>query len=244
VLQILKKIGGFMSLNKVLFLIFMLVVVVALPLSASAKKKSQPKVRSTCPAAEVGGTNACSPTDTEGDEEVYDTDEFELEESDISYQRMYYTFGVAGSYFVKKDSIGIDGFVGAYTNLEYRILKILSIGFDTLYGWAFGNGNQYLSAFNPGVKIYPMQFKNPNFEPFIMIGGHAFDGLWGARGYSGYAMGQGGYAGVGARYMPAGGIIGVEFFTRASFLYMQKPSTAGGGRGLAIPILAFVGVVY
>lgn len=160
-----------------------------------------------------------------------------------SYQRIYIASGVGGSYFVKRGGIDIKGNVGLYGNVEYRFSKIISLGFDSYYGYAIGSGNQYLSIFSPGFKIYPLMYKNPKFEPFIFIGGHAYDAFFGGNTAGKARVAQGGFAGVGFKIMPELMPIGLEFFVRASFLSMERPA-AVGGRALTIPVFSFLGVVY
>lgn len=174
---------------------------------------------------------------------IPDGEDVEYETTDLSYKRMHYSFGLCGSYFARKQNSGLDGMVGAYTNVEFRLLKLLSIGFDSYYGWLFGSGNQYLSSFNPGIKIFPMMYKNPKFQPYLYFGGHVFDGVFGSSSYGKVGMGQGGFGGLGFRYFPANIPMGIEFFVRASALYMQNPGN-GGGRELLVPIFAFIGAVY
>lgn len=176
------------------------------------------------------------------EDEEYD---FKYEEKEYqAYQRMYYTFGVCGAYFVKKAGDNVKGYVGPFTNLEYRLMKVFSFGFDSFYAWLSGSGNQYLSVFNPGIKIYPFMYKNPSFEPFLFFGGHALDMILGDSNLGKTGMAQGGFAGAGFKLMPESAPVGFEFFTRVSFLAMQRSNAAGGGRGLAIPIFGFLGVTY
>jgi len=172
-------------------------------------------------------------------------EQYKFEESHQMYQpyrRLYYGFGFSGSYFAKKDRVQIDGNLGAYSTIEYRFSKAMSFGVETFYGWLVGDGSQYLSVFNPGIKIFPLAYRNPSFEPFVYIGGHALDLVYGGnRGKAGF--GQGGFGGVGFRYMPAGGFMGFEMAFRASVLSIQRPNNVGG-RALSIPLTGFIGIIH
>lgn len=200
----------------------------ALNLAAETSAECPPE---GCPAPKK------EPGDKEGDEEY----EYEYEKISLDYRRIYYSFGACGSYFIIDAGININSVIGAFTNIEFRFSRIFSLGFDSYYGWLSGSGNQYLSTFNPGLKIYPMAYRNPKFEPFLYFGGHAMDVVFGDSALGKAGMGQGGFSGLGFRLMPEAFPMGIEFFARADFLYMQKP---GGGRGLAIPIFGFLGVTY
>lgn len=158
-------------------------------------------------------------------------------------KRLHVAFGLGGSYFVKKAGAKTTGNAGAYLGVDYRPWKVLSVGADAFYGWLFGQGNQYLSGFNPGIKIFPMAYSDPKFEPFITLGAHAIELAWGDNSFRNHLMAQGGFAGVGFRWMPPEAILGMQAMVRASFLYRDKPSPQTG-RGFALPIFAMIGVVY
>lgn len=160
------------------------------------------------------------------------------------YRRLHYSFGFAGSYWARQDGTKIDGTFGAYTGFEYRFSKIAGAGFDLFYGYLAGEGTSYWSAFNPGIKIYPMAYRNPRFEPFFFIGGHAFDGAFGDSNRGNVGVGQGPFLGVGFRYYwNEDSRFGIEWFVRASALWMQRPGPATG-RGLAIPITGVFAFTY
>ena len=154
-----------------------------------------------------------------------------------SYRRMHYVVGPGGEYMAKKAGTNINGYMGIYTNIEYRITRLLSIGFDSCLGYPFGEGKEYWSSFNPGIKIFPMMYKNPSFQPYIFLGGHAFEAVFGSKDYSGTAYGQGGFAGLGIRTFPGGSQMGFDIMVRSSFIYMERPDSIGG-RGLTIPIFS------
>lgn len=179
--------------------------------------------------------------ETPGEEYEYESEEASVSNKD--YMRLYYTFGVGGSYFARKSMTELDGTLGAYGSLEFRFSRLMSAGFDSNYGYLFGSGNQYLSIFNVGVKLFPMMYRKPAFEPFLFAGGKIYDAVFGASTYDRAGYGQGGFAGAGMRFFPSEGMMGIEFFARAEFLHMGRPK-AVGGKGLTIPIYMFGGMVF
>lgn len=182
----------------------------------------------------------CAEGGTCGDPNEIPPEDLSLPED---YRGIHYFLSMGGSYFAKKKGLDVKGMIGVRSGVDFRLMKLMSFGFDTCYGWLSGSGNQYLSAFNPGIKIYPMMYKNPSFEPFITVGGNAFDSIFGSTEYKRIGMAQGGFAGAGAHLKYESVMIGFEFMVRASFLYMQRPNFTGG-RTLAIPIYGFIGVFY
>lgn len=224
--------------------------------SAYAKKKERIVVcpdgstassYSACPDFRSEEVSRVEEKEKKGGEEEEEEEEYKWEEEDWSpekeYRRLYYTFGVGGHYFAKKDGVGITSTVGAYSCFEYRFSKALSVGFDTYYGWVNGSGTQYLSSFNPGLKIFPMMYKNPNIEPFFFVGGHAFDAAFGGSSRGGTSYGQGAFAGAGARFFFGETRFGMEVLARASFLWMDRSSPATG-RAFSIPIFFMLGFAY
>ena len=229
----------------------LIIAILVLCNSAIAKKKERIVIcpdgttassYSACPEFKAEEVEKVKKTE-EGEEEEYKWEEEEKFGDSQEYRRLYYTFGVAGHYFAKKDGVGLTSTVGAYTCFEYRFAKAFSFGFDTYYGWANGKGGQYLSSFNPGVKIFPMQFKNPSFEPYIFVGGHALDAVFSGSGRPNSSYGQGAFVGAGAKIFFGDTRFGMEAFVRASFLWMGRPSPASG-RAFSIPIFFLLGFAY
>lgn len=221
-----------MNFSKKLALVLSIFFCIAFLSTSASAKKAKPVENEDYVNTDEKGTS-------EGSEE-YKYEETTEPQFTESYKKLYYTFGLAGSYWARQDGVDIDGNFGAYTGLEWRFSKYAGVGFDAYYGYLAGSGTQYLSTFNPGVKIYPMGHKGGSIEPFIFLGGHAYEAAFGDSSRGGTSMGQGGFAGAGFRWYSSSSMFGFEAFARASILYMERPSSIGG-RALAIPIFFVVG---
>lgn len=201
-----------------------------------------------CPDETTASTySACPSLDKPTEEAGTETEEeytYEEEWGNAqSYKRLYYTFGPAGHYFVRKDGVGITNTFGVYSCFEYRFSKAFSLGFDTYYGWINGRGSQYLSSFNPGLKFFPMMYKNPKIEPFLFVGGHAIDAAFGGGERGDTSIGQGAFAGAGIRWYFGETRFGMEALVRASFMWMQRPQPLSG-RAFSIPLFMVLGFAY
>lgn len=161
---------------------------------------------------------------------------------DKSYIKLHYGFGVGGAYFAKRGGLDLKGYIGAYTQLQFRFSRALGAGMYTQYGYLIGRGSQYWSAFNPCIFFYPMMYKNPKFEPYIIVGGNAIDMIIGTSTYDNLGMGQGVFGGLGVRFHP-GSLLGFEFQVTGGPLWMQRP-TGQSGRAMTIPIYARFGITY
>lgn len=162
-------------------------------------------------------------------------------------KRVYYGAGIMGGGFAKDAKLGCTGYTGAYSFLEFRFTKVISLSTDVYGGWLFGNGSFYYSGPNLGVRIYPMAYSNPKFEFMIEAGGHPLEIVTSNSKVNGTAMGQGGYGGLGFIIRPEGSMFGVMIGARASILWMQGPAddgTTNKKRRLAVPILGMTSIIF